>query len=432
MVSFNCCDSDRRIRRAVRLQGSNHCKYRARTWDSDKMNATISLVNEGSPAHQAGLEKGDVLVEINGNPVRDVIDYMFHCRDSGLNLKVRRGGRSLAFRIKKKERTGPGIEFKPFKIKTCGNKCVFCFVDQLPKGMRKTLYLKDDDYRMSFLYGSYITLSKLLPAERKRIIEQRLRPLYVSVHTTNNDLRRKMLGNPGAPDILEEMKGLISHRIKVHTQIVLCQGLNDGDELLNTIKDLHKLYPYVASIAVVPVGLTRYGKGNVKPVGKSDAVKVIETVKQIRRRFRKRHGDPIVYLADEFYIKADLPFPSLKGYGDLPQLENGVGMVPLFLNSAKKLRLPKKMDARHVVVFTGAAFMPYLKELAERLRTIEGLTLDIIKVDNRFFGPSVTVAGLLTGKDILKAMVGRSKADCLLVPDVALKNGEDIFLDNVT
>ncbi len=396
------------------------------------MSTTISHITEGSIAHEIGLGKGDILESINGNPIRDVIDYMNYSKEGILNLKIQRGNKTLIFKVKKREKSDLGFELKTFKTKSCRNKCIFCFVDQLPKGMRKTLYLKDDDYRMSFLYGNYITLTNLSALDKKRIIAQRLSPLYVSVHTTNNDIRRKMLGNPKIPDILKEIKELTSHKIRIHAQIVLCPGLNDGEELLRTIKDLQKFYPYVASIAVVPVGLTRHKKTHVKPVEKSEAIKVIESVKQIRKRFKKRHGDPVVYLADEFYIKADALFPSLSEYGDLPQVENGVGLVPAFLSPAKKLKLPKKIEPRKIAIFTGVLFMPYLQEFVQRLNAIEGLTLDIFKIENKFFGPTVTVIGLLTGKDILKTIVGKTKANCLLVPNVVLRDGDDVFLDNVT
>ncbi len=404
------------------------------------MSTTISHITEGSIAHETGIEKGDILLNVNGAPIRDVIDYMFYSRiqgnfsakDGPLEMKIQRGNKTHSFRIKKKENTDLGLELKPFRTKTCRNKCIFCFVDQLPRGMRKSLYLKDDDYRMSFLYGNYITLINLSPSDKKRIIAQRLSPLYLSVHTTNNDLRKKMLGNPKAADILKEIKELTSHKIRIHVQIVLCPGLNDGEELSKTIKDLQKFYPYVASIAVVPVGLTRHKKTHLKPVEQSEAIKVIETVKQIRRRFKKRHGDPVVHLADEFYIKADAPFPSLSEYGDLQQIENGVGLVPLFLNSAKKLKLPKKIEPRKIALFTGVSFMPYLEEFVQRLKTIDGLMLDVFKVENKFFGSTVTVTGLLTAKDILKTIVGKTKADCLLVPDVTLRDRYNVFLDNVT
>lgn len=396
------------------------------------MHAIINNITENSISHEIGLEKGDLLLSLNGYPVRDVIDYMFHSKDDVLEIKVQRGKKTHTFKTKKKEDVPLGIELKSFRTKACRNKCMFCFVNQLPKNMRKTMYLKDDDYRMSFLFGNYITLTNLSSEEKKRVIEQKLSPLYISVHTTNNDIRRKMLGNQKAPDILKELQDLTSNKIRLHVQIVLCPGLNDGEELSNTIKDLQKFYPYVASIAVVPVGLTRHRKSIIRPVEKNDALKVIEDVIKFRQRCKRRHGDPIVHLADEFYIKAGVTFPPVKEYGDLPQIENGVGLVPVFLHCSKKLKLPKKIEPVNAAVITGASFMPYLEEFAKKLNTIEGLSLDVFKVENTFFGQSVTVAGLLTGKDILKTIVGKTKADCLLVPNVTLREGSDMFLDNVT
>jgi len=399
------------------------------------MNATISQITENSIAQETGLQKGDVIVEMNGNPVKDVIDYMYYLKDSAINFNIQREGEMRSVKIKRnpRERADLGIKIKPFRVKSCKNNCIFCFVRQLPQKMRKTLYLRDDDYRSSFLYGNYITLSNLSADDKKRIFQQRLSPLYVSVHTTNDGLRKKMLGNPKAPDILKEIGELTSKKIRLHVQIVICPGLNDGDEFSKTIKDLERFYPYISSIAIVPVGLTRYRKGGVKPVEKSDAVKIIDETLKIQSRLKRRHGDPLVYIADEFYIKAGLPFPPLKSYGDLPQIENGVGLTPLFLSQAKKLKLPVKIEPNTTVAtFTGTSFMPFLKEFVERLNKIEGLTVDLFEVENRFFGQTVTVAGLLTGKDILKTIVGRTKAECLLVPDVALREGSDMFLDNVT
>jgi putative radical SAM enzyme (TIGR03279 family) len=396
------------------------------------MNATITHISEGTIAEQIGLEKGDVVLSINNHPVNDVIDYMFYSRENVLNLKIKRNNKEHSFKVKKKGNAPIGFEIKQFRTKTCRNKCMFCFVKQLPKGMRKTLYLKDDDYRMSFLFGNYITLSNLSKKDKLRILEQRLSPLYISVHTTNNAKRRKMLGNPKAPDILNEINEFTSHKIRIHAQIVVCPGLNDGDELASTIKDLNKFYPYVESIAIVPVGLTKFSKSNIRPVKKEDAARIIDLMKSVRRRLKKRHGDPIVYIADEFYLKADLPFPSLKDYGDLPQIENGVGLMPQFIKSAKQIKIPKKFDPVNIATFTGASFFPYLEEFATKLRAAEGLNLDIFKVTNKFFGSTVTVAGLLTGKDILKAVMGKTKADCLLVPNVALRNGSGLFLDNVS
>ena len=396
------------------------------------MSAIISNITEDGIARKIGLKKGDVILSINENPVRDVIDYMYWSQDSAINLKIQRSNKTHSFKITERDGIPLGVEIKPFRIKTCRNKCLFCFVNQLPKGMRKSIYLKDDDYRMSFIYGNYITLTNLSASDKKRIIAQKLSPLYISVHTTSNDLRKKMLGNPKAPNVLKEILEFTTYKIRLHAQIVLCPGLNDGEELSRTIKDLQKFYPYVASIAVVPVGLTKHKKTGIKPVEKSDAIKTVEIVKNFRRRFKKRHGDPIVHLADELYLKAGASFPPFKEYGDLPQIENGVGMIPSFLHCSKKLKLPKKINPVKAAVVTGASFMPYLEEFAGKLNSIEGLALDVFKVENKFFGPSVTVAGLLTGKDILKTIVGKIKADCLLVPDVMLKEGSDMFLDNVT
>ncbi len=396
------------------------------------MKAIINQVPEGTFAEEIGLKKGDIVLSMNGHPVHDIIDYMYYSRDDVINLKIRRNNRSRTFNVRKKESEPLGFELKPFRTKSCRNKCVFCFVHQLPKGMRKTLYLKDDDYRMSFLFGNYITLSNITSKEKTRILEQKLSPLYVSIHSTNNDIRRKMLGNPKAPDILKELLELTSQKIRIHCQIVICPGLNDGDELVNTIKDLQKFYPYISSIAVVPVGLTRYHKPTVKQVTRDDALQVIDIVKSFRRRLKRRHGDPLVYLADEFYIKAGMTLPPLKEYGDLSQLENGVGMVPMFQQEAKRVKVPKKIKPQSLALFTGASFMPFLKDFANKLKSVEGLTLDLFKVENKFFGPEVTVTGLLTGKDIVKTILGKTRADCLLVPNVVLRNGSDVFLDNVT
>ncbi len=396
------------------------------------MNATISHVTEGTAAHEAGLLKGDVIVSINGSPIADIIDLMYNSQESTLTLKILRDKKPRSIRIRRNESDPLGFELKSFRTKKCRNKCVFCFVNQLPKGLRKPLYIKDDDYRMSFLYGNYITLTNITPKEKERILSQKLSPLYISVHTTNNELRRKMLGNQKAPDILKLITEFTAQNIRLHVQIVLCPGLNDGEELSNTIKDLQKFYPYISSIAVVPVGLTKHKKAGVKPVEQKDAIEIIEMVKKFRRRLKKRHGDPLVYLADEFYIKAGAPFPLLKSYGDLAQIENGVGLVPVFQQCSKSVRIPKKIEPRKVAVITGVSFMPYLEEFAKKLKVIDGLSLDVIKVENKFFGPAVTVAGLLTGKDILKTVLGKTKADCLLVPDIVLKEGTDMLLDNVT
>jgi len=393
------------------------------------MSLTINHITHGSIAHKMGIKKGDVIIGVNGKPIRDIIDYMYYSREGPIVLKIKRGNKPYSFKIKRRGRD-IGLGLKPFKIRSCRNRCIFCFVDQLPGGMRKTLYLKDDDYRMSFLYGNYITLANLSGADKKRIFMQRLSPLYISVHTTNNELRKRMLGNPEVPDIIKEIQEFAHNKIKLHTQIVLIPGMNDGTELSKTIKDLSRFYPHVASIAVVPVGITRHRKTDIKPVGKTEAVKTIEIISEFRRRFKRRHGDPIVYASDELYIKAGIPFPPLAEYGDLPQIENGVGMVAFFLDSMKRLKHPKKIKPTKIVTITGLAFAPYLEEVSERLKAIDGLSFELFRIENKFFGPSVTVTGLLTGRDIIKALIGKIKGDCLLIPNVALK--DSTFLDNMT
>ncbi len=394
----------------------------------------IESVLPDSPAEKAGLAKGDLITSINSHRLRDAIDFMFFKSSPKLSVEFCHNGARNKVHIKTEEGEDLGIRLRPFKVKTCRNNCIFCFVKQLPKGLRKPLYIKDEDYRLSFLYGNYMTLSNMETKDKRRIAEQRLSPLYLSVHTTNKALRNRMLGNPKASDIMKELKFFSDHKIRMHTQIVLCPGYNDGPELQNTIRDLCKFYPYVSSIAVVPVGLTMHRKQQISPVTKEDALRAVAVVEPFQKRFRKKHGDPIVYCSDEMYIKADLPFPGLKDYGALPQIENGVGMVPLFLAQAKKVRVPRTIhrDARHLT-FTGTSFYPFLLKFAGRLAEKEQIMLDVIQIENHFFGTTVTVAGLLTGRDVIKSLHDNTESyDALLVPDVALKEDEDIFLDNVS
>ncbi len=395
----------------------------------------IETVLPGSPADKAGLQPNDVLLSVNSHPLRDAIDFMFFRSAARLLVEFSRGGVKTKVQIKADDGADLGITIKPFKVKTCRNNCVFCFVKQLPKGLRKPLYVKDEDYRLSFLYGNYMTLSNIDSCDRKRIIDQRLSPLYISVHTTNKSLRNRMIGNPRASDIMKELKFFSSRKIRMHTQIVLCPGFNDGIELQNTIKDLYKFYPYVSSVAIVPVGLTMHRRQQLDPLTKEDALRAINIVTPFQKRFQKKHGDPIVYCSDEMYIKANVNFPNLKDYGSLPQIENGVGMVPLFLNQSKKVRISKTalQDERKFLTFTGTSFHPFLKKFIDRLSEKEDIRIDVIPVENNFFGTTVTVAGLLTGRDVIKTLHDNTDSyDTLLVPDVCLKEDEDIFLDNVS
>jgi len=398
-----------------------------------KAGIEIESVRSGSPAERAGLRPGDLLMSWGGEPLHDVIDFMFHACGPKTEIRYIREGSVCTTEVEPGEE-GTGITFQPFRVRTCRNNCVFCFVKQLPRGLRRSLYVKDEDYRLSFLYGNYTTLSNMSAADRKRIVRQRLSPLYISVHATNRSLRNRMLGNPRGGDIMKDLKFFAEHKIRMHTQIVLCPGYNDGKELQKTVSDLHRFYPYIASIAVVPVGLTMHRRQELSPVTAEDAAKAVSLVEAFQKRFRKKHGEPIVYCADEMYIKAGRPFPPLKDYGALPQIENGVGMVPQFLSQARKARPSGRPDRKtEYVTFTGASFFPYLKRFAERLVEKEAVHLAVLPVENRFFGTTVTVAGLLTGRDLLKTL--QDFADSyrvLLVPDVALREDEDVFLDDVT
>jgi putative radical SAM enzyme (TIGR03279 family) len=393
----------------------------------------IESVLPGGLAEKAGLRHGDVITSLNRHPVHDVIDFMFY-KSEELDIEFLRGGTRKKIRITADDGNDIGLTIKPFKVKTCRNNCIFCFVKQLPKGLRKALYVKDEDYRLSFLYGNYMTLSNMDAKDRKRIVEQRLSPLFVSVHTTNRALRGRMIGNPKAPDIMRELKFFAEEKIRVHTQIVLCPGYNDGKELQNTITDLHKFYPYVASIAVVPVGLTMHSRHPITPLSKDDALRAIRTVESFQKRFKKRHGDSIVYCADEMYIQAGHPFPPLKEYGVLPQIENGIGMVPLFVSQSKKVKVPKQPAQEGLfLTFTGTSFYPFLKKFTDRLSEKDVAGIDVVEVENNFFGPTVTVTGLLTGRDIIRSLHDITGSyTALLVPDVALKEEEDVFLDDVS
>ena len=398
-----------------------------------KYGVEIENIEPGSPAAMAGIRAGDKLLKVSGHPVSDMIDYLFYREGPALRLELERAGR-VTLDLSLSEGEDPGITLKHFPVKRCGNRCLFCFVSQLPKGMRKTLYVKDEDYRMSFIYGNYITMANLTAADKRRIARQRLSPLYISVHSTGNAIRRRLLGNPKAPDIMKDLDFFRRHRLRLHTQIVLCPGINDGKNLARTISDLHRFHPSVMSAAVVPAGLVSASKARLRGVEKEDALSAISILERFQRRFKKLHGENFVYGADELYIKAGLALPDVSAYGELPQLENGVGMVPLFLHEAKRLKLkPAAMGSPKYLAITGISFYPFLKPFADRLNK-KGHDVKLVPVPNRFFGPSITVTGLLTGSDIIQALAGSTAPrDILLVPDKAVKEGKDLlFLDDLS
>lgn len=396
---------------------------------------SIKSVLPGSVSEQAGLRAGDRIVSINGCPVRDVIDYQFLAADDRLTLVISRGREGAGkVRIAKHPDDMLGLEFAPFPVRRCRNKCQFCFVDQMPPDCRKSLYVKDDDYRASFLFGNYITLSNLAESDWERIIAQRLSPLYISVHATEPALRRSLLGNPSAPDILEQVRRLGENGIRMHTQIVLCPGINDGTHLARTIEDLAACFPAVQSIAVVPAGLTSYrsAKGPIRTFFRKEARAVVEDLERRGAAYKKRYGTRLVFPSDELYLQAGRAVPRPAFYEDFPQIENGVGMVAAFLRDAGRTRFPRGCTGHSLSVVTGASFAPLLKAVLARVAGKGCQRVRVVEAKNVFFGPSVTVAGLLTGSDILRAVKGKRLGSMLLIPAVCLKDDEALFLDGMS
>jgi putative radical SAM enzyme (TIGR03279 family) len=396
----------------------------------------IEKVIPGSIAEEMEIAPGDRLTAINGHPLRDIIDYNYFSAEEELTLEIaKEDGELWDVEIERGEDEPLGLIFQaphPFR---CGNKCIFCFVHQLPTGLRSPLYVKDEDYRLSFLYGNYVTLANIGREEIARIIEQRLSPLYISVHATDPALRERLLGKTGIIPIMEIMERLAAGRITMHTQVVLCPGINDGVELEKTVADLARLYPWVASLAVVPVGLTKHriGLPPLQPVTKEYAHSFIARWEPRAGDLRLQRGEPFLFLADEFYLKAGIPFPPLESYGDLPQLENGVGMAPLFLaEAAMVLEQAEPLTPFRATVATGKSPYRILAGFLKALARKTGVDLRPVAVTNRLFGASVTVTGLVSGGDIAGALKGRDLGAALLIPDVMLKEGEGLFLDDMT
>lgn len=401
----------------------------------------VKSVSPGSIAEELGIKPGDVILRINEQEVMDIIDYRFLIADEEVNILLQKpDGHRWLLEIEKDWDEELGLTFQHGglgKTIRCQNRCIFCFVDQMPPKMRKSLYVKDDDYRLSFTQGNFITLTNASERDLERIARMRLSPLYVSVHTTNPELRARMMGNRRAAKIMEQLKYLAGAGIEIHAQVVLCPGINDGRELEKTVADLTGLWPSVRSLALVPVGLTCY-RENLYPLRSftgPEARQVIEKVHCWQDECVRRYGYPLVFASDEFYLLAGENIPPASRYGGFPQTENGVGLVRLFLDQWKeeKAKLPSSIPAgRNVLLVTGKLAEPVLEPAARRLNEIKNLTVNLVAVENKFFGYSVTVAGLLTASDIMEQVKATEETDAVIIPSVALRADMPVFLDNPT
>ena len=399
---------------------------------------TIHAVAPGSPSAEAGVAAGSTLVSLNGRPVMDALGLRF-AETAGHVVLVWQDavGRERRAVITKPDDLPLGLDVDPLKMQACNNKCTFCFAHQNARGMRRALYFKDDDYRYSFLNGNFATLTNLTDADTARIIEERLSPLYISVHATDWALRNQILGNPKAPNVLEQIGRFAAARIEMHTQVVLCPGVNDGAQLATTLDDLQPFYPFVATVALVPVGLTQYRER--LPVlhapDRTYARELLAWAEPRRRRCLRELGTRFAFPSDEFYLLAGRPFPSARSYEGYAQLGNGVGGSRKFLEEFRRraARLPGgARPTRCVTVVTGLLAVPVLAPVIERLNGIDGLDVRLVPVRNAFFGGSVTCAGLLTGTDILQTLEceGDKLGDEILIPSVCLKDDEDVLLDD--
>ena len=408
--------------------------------------AKISGVIPDSIAAEVGFEIGDALVSINGNRPRDLIDYQFLCADEFLTLEVLDSqGKTHQVKIEKDYHEDLGLEFETALFDgliQCNNKCPFCFIDQQPEGKRETLYYKDDDYRLSFLYGSYLTLTNLTSKEWQRIEKMHISPLFVSVHATEPELRIRLLKNPRAGQILDHLKWLQARQLQIHAQVVVCPNINDGIHLERTLLDLVSFHrgdiPCVESIAVVPVGLTRFRpqEDELIPVSQEKAREVIEQVQTLQKKFRQEFGSNVVWLADEWFLIARVDLPPQSHYEDYPQIGNGVGSIRQFIRdfqkTAKKLLPAQITPSRRLVWVVGNAVEQAFQPLVKQLNKVGGLTVELVALNSDYWGQEITVTGLLNGQDILKGLQGKNLGDGVLLPSLMLKHGEAVFLDDIT
>ncbi len=404
------------------------------------MSVKIDGVEKKSPAAKKRIKAGDTLLSINGNEIVDVLDYRFYQNEEKLALNIlRKNGKEKLYNIKKKEYEELGLTFDSYLMDcqhSCKNKCIFCFIDQMPKGMRETLYFKDDDSRLSFLFGNYITLTNLTEHEIERIIKMHISPVNISVHTTNPELRCKMMNNRFAGQALDIIKRFDDAGIRMNFQLVLVPGYNDGAELERTLRDL-SAYKNVECIASVPVGLTKFREGltEIEPFNEKTAAEVIDITDKIGNENTEKYGSRLVYAADEFYLKAGRSIPVAEEYGDFPQLDNGVGMWALFEKEADQALndLEGPVSDRKISCVTGVAAYPLLKSTVDKAALKwHNLKCEVFAIQNDFFGEKITVAGLVTGGDIISQLKGKDLGDELLVPSCMLRFERDLFLDDVS
>jgi putative radical SAM enzyme (TIGR03279 family) len=398
----------------------------------------VAAVRAGTDAASAGLRAGDRVLAVNGTALRDAIDFQFHAGDDRLRLDVEREGRRRAL-ILVRSHADLGVELQPPRpgdIATCANKCVFCFIHQLPRGMRRSLYVKDDDYRLSFLHGNYITLTDLAEPDFERIVEQRLSPLYVSVHATDPGLRHRLLGQPRrSAEILPRLERLAKARIRVHAQIVLCPDLNDGPHLARTVRELSALHPHVATTAIVPVGLTRHRQRlpELRTLTPAEAAALVDTVDDWQRGYLATLGSRFVFLGDEVYLHGERPVPDAAAYEGFAIAEDGIGLVRRFEDGWGRslARRHARAVRRDTTLVTGTMFGPRLARLVGALG--DHARARVVAVANDFFGHGIGVAGLLTGADIQAHLAARGDlGEVVLVPAVTVRDGEGVFLDDVT
>jgi len=401
----------------------------------------ITKVLSGSIAEELGIEEGDILLAINDQSIEDVFDYRYLLSDEFITLLVRKNSQEeWEFEIEKEIDEDLGLVFENElmdDLKPCRNKCVFCFIDQLPPHMRKTVYFKDDDWRMSFLYGNYITLTNMSDKDFERLLFYRLSPMNISVHATDPEVRKKMLNNRFAGDILERIKRIVDAGIEVNCQIVLCKGLNDGEILEKTIKDLGQFLPGIKSTSVVPVGISKFRHElyPLIPFEKEDARAVIKIIHKWQDYFKKKYNNSFIYAADEFYLTGEVEIPEFEKYEDFPQIENGVGMVALMKHEFDEYykTLPEVLDEYiDVSIATGVITYPFICELVDRLnQKYPNLSVRIYPITNYFFGEKITVSGLMTGQDLLGQLKHKELGSRLLLPQNAFRDNDTILLDDM-